>query len=147
MQEQYEVIDTFVKQEQLAPFMSVLLAEQIDSNTSIEEIHKRVYNNFNLSSNLKNEEPPKLQALQLRHGFGFYSIYRTEKKPSWIKVEGIYTNIEHHLLISLNIGEYWAFYTSEPERKSEIRNMFQNETLQNILKPIKLSRLHSLFVN
>ena len=49
-------------------------------------------------------------------GVSRHTTYKVQKKPSWINNQSI-IDIENHIFISFEVGNYFAFYFSEKGKK------------------------------
>ncbi|WP_268409542.1 hypothetical protein [Alteromonas sp. a30] len=73
------------------------------------------------------------------------TLYKVERKPSWTNNSQL-KDIENHVVISFDIGEYQAFYFSEKGKKDLIRSFFGNGKLVDLL-PVPISILNACFIN
>jgi hypothetical protein len=140
-----------IKKESLTPFISVLLAED-KSTIEPKSVHQEIVNQISRDSGLVTSDIQIFSFYHSNESVGFYSYYKVDKSPSWLKKglddEGEILNSENHLILSMKFGQYWAFYASEDGRKQFVRDIFlENILLQNNIFPLSISKLQALFVN
>ncbi|WP_448553288.1 hypothetical protein [Thalassotalea montiporae] len=163
-----------LKKENLAPFISILLARDNNAQSS-EVIHQTLIDEIAKTDRLVGEYEVQefthsIESIQgdesilVKEGTGYFSHYTIQKKPSWLSSVpsqpdenndsknpseiSSYENTENHLLVSIKLGSYWAFYASEDGVKHLIRELLlDNETLKGNVSPLTISHLQALFVN
>lgn len=142
-----------IEKGQLAPFVSVLLTED-KSTVSPESIHEFIISKLKKDSTLVEGQDINSTKFDFStNGIGFYTPYAVSKKPNWINKEflfekGVLENTENHLIISMKLGGYWAFFASEAGRKEFIRTTFlEPNTYKGIITPLSIGKLQALFIN
>lgn len=136
----------YISKEYITPYLSLLLATKVESNKATN-IHSLI---TNLIRNLANEENQITFSSTETHEIGIIGSatitgYKVVKEPSWISNKNLF-NIEHHVFISFEVGNYYALYFSESGKKDEIRGYFGSKNLPNI-KVVNINQLNYNFIN
>ncbi|EKN6297741.1 hypothetical protein DVQ54_23015, partial [Yersinia enterocolitica] len=130
----------------IAPYLSILVGvklERSDSNAIHDLVVGLIKGEPNLNSNI--EFLPTKSDLIGVVGEVYYSSYQIIKAPSWFKGEGV-NDIENHVIVTIAVGDYLAFYFSEKGRKDEIRTYFGSANLKDV-SAIEINRLNYHFIN
>lgn len=134
-----------IKKEQLSPFFSILVGFNKEKYTAkvlheaVIKIIETVINNedgiqkFPTSSEFISEASLLI------------TPYCINKTPSWTKRSDI-QDIENHVVLTVTMGSYVAFYFSEKGMKDSIREYFKSSYFPN-LHPVEISHLNHLFIN
>lgn len=135
---------TIVKFSQLAPFLSILVGEKINS-VDIKDIHQAVTDAF--SHEIPEENFSKVERMSLgSSGEVLKTNYFIQKEPSWAPSSGMF-DTQNHCFITFLVGDFFAFYFSEKGRKDEIRDLFTLPGAMGAIKPVSISHLYHNFVN
>lgn len=139
-----EIMENVTK-DSITPYLSLLLAKK--SSSKEVNIHGQILS-------LIKEITPEAKQLEISetesHEIGIsgntkLTGYRVCKSPSWISNKD-FIDIEHHIFISFEVDNYFAFYFSESTKKDEIREHFGTKRLPAI-KVVNINQLNFNFIN
>ncbi|EOX4416107.1 hypothetical protein ACMHY1_004503 [Vibrio alginolyticus] len=133
-----------LEKDNLAPYLSILLGFKGDDKTPCD-IHSNI---IKIIQDETSDEISMSSTFDENIGeIGTVKItpYKLLKKPSWL-INHDAKDVEHHVAVSFNVNNYFAFYFSEKGKKDEIREFFGKKSLSN-LSPISINHLNSNFIN
>lgn len=137
-------MENFTK-DSITPYLSLLLAQK--SSSKDVNVHNQILNLIkDITSKDKQLETSKTEVNDIGDlGTASYTGYRLCKSPSWISNKE-FIDIEHHIFISFEVKNYYAFYFSESTKKDEVREYFGTKNLPDI-SVVKINQLNFNFIN
>lgn len=134
-----------IKKEHLSPFFSILVGRN-KSNCSAEIFHDAVMEIIGTEIYDEGEIQEYLTSSEIINEASILiTPYSISKIPSWTKRNDI-QDIENHIVLTVSLGSYIAFYFSEKGMKDSVRAFFKSAPLEN-LHPVDISHLNHLFIN
>lgn len=134
-----------IQKEHLSPFFSILVglnksycAAEILHEAVMKVINKEIYNEGEIQEYLTSSEI-------INEASVLITPYSISKIPSWTKRSDI-QDIENHVVLTVSLGKYAAFYFSEKGMKDSVRSFFKSPSLEK-LHPVEISHLNHLFIN
>ncbi|WP_258807258.1 hypothetical protein [Pseudidiomarina sp. CB1] len=139
-----------LKPEQLAPFLSLLLAErgEADLDETFETIKKAVIRSAKLTDEqlVECQQPRNLGKGHHARIFAFKLL----KAPSWTETAAFdlsLQNSEYHVIVIFELRNYFGIYCSYKDHRDFIRAELLDSPTPDTPSPVSISKLFGCFVN
>ncbi|WP_211210715.1 hypothetical protein [Hahella ganghwensis] len=136
-----------IEKENIKPFLSILLAkikvsEYSDYHLSVLSLIRQ-----GISEESSEIEYGKTNVSEIgNQGEVSFTTYKLRHSPGWLNNSDL-LNEEHHVIVSLRLGEYVAMYFSEKGRKDYVSDNLGENNILDCMDRVSISQLNHCFIN